>query len=323
MMTQGYDTFLTAAANDRRDAFIAAGRRLGAAEQNIEKDFWVCWTLDALFNRLPAAGPRLLFKGGTSLSKAFGLISRFSEDIDVTVFRDDLGEGGSVAELEGMSGRKRKAKLEAIRDASQAYITGPLLTQLADLLTTSLARANIAIDTARIEIDASDDGRQTLLLWYPSVTAASDGYVRPAVKIESGAKSALDPHHTVVVHPYVAAEVDGIDLAVPNVTTVDAERTFWDKVVILHGLRRWFENRGDLRGGGQRISRHYYDLHRLLTDDVAVRALLTLISAATAFVTPGCSSTARTSTLQPRRLAHLRLDLQTRCATLCAATTSP
>jgi hypothetical protein len=123
MMTQGYDTFLTAAANDRRDAFIAAGRRLGAAEQNIEKDFWVCWTLNALFNRLPAAGPRLLFKGGTSLSKAFGLISRFSEDIDVTVFRDDLGEGGSVAELEGMSGRKRKAKLEAIRDASQAYIT--------------------------------------------------------------------------------------------------------------------------------------------------------------------------------------------------------
>jgi predicted nucleotidyltransferase component of viral defense system len=95
-MTQGYDTFLAATANDRRDAFIAAGRRLGAAEQNIEKDFWVCWTLDALFNRLPAGGPRLLFKGGTSLSKAFGLISRFSEDIDVTVFRDDLGEGAAV-----------------------------------------------------------------------------------------------------------------------------------------------------------------------------------------------------------------------------------
>ena len=111
-MTQGYDTFLAAAANDRRDAFIAAGRRLGAAEQNIEKDFWVCWTLDALFNRLPDGGPRLLFKGGTSLSKAFGLISRFSEDIDVTVFRDDLGEGASVELLETMSSKKRKEKLE-------------------------------------------------------------------------------------------------------------------------------------------------------------------------------------------------------------------
>ena len=272
-MTQGYDTFLAAAANDRRDAFIAAGRRLGAAEQNIEKDFWVCWTLDALFNRLPDGGPRLLFKGGTSLSKAFGLISRFSEDIDVTVFRDDLGEGASVELLETMSSKKRKEKLEAIRDACQSYIAGPLLTQLAGLLTTSLAKAGIATAGTRVELDADDDGRQTLLLWYPSVTAATDGYVRPAVKIESGAKSALEPHRPVTVSPYVAAEVDGIDLAVANITTVDAQRTFWDKVVILHGLNRWFDRRSELRGGGQRVSRHYYDLHRLLSEDVAAKAL--------------------------------------------------
>ena len=272
-MTQGYETFLAAAANDRRGAFIAAGRRLGAAEQNIEKDFWVSWTLDALFNRLPDGGPRLLFKGGTSLSKAFGLISRFSEDIDVTVFRDDLGEGASVELLETMSAKKRKEKLEAIRDACQAYIAGPLLTQPAGLLSTSLAKASIATAGARVELDADDDGRQTLLLWYPSVTAATDGYVRPAVKIESGAKSALDPHRPVTISPYVAAEVDGIDLSVANVTTVDAQRTFWDKVVILHGLTRWFERRGELRGGGQRVSRHYYDLHRLLSEDVAATAL--------------------------------------------------
>ena len=112
-----------------------------------------------------------------------------------------------------------------------------------------------------------------MLLWYPSVTAATDGYVRPAVKIESGAKSALDPHRPVTISPYVAAEVDGIDLSVANVTTVDAQRTFWDKVVILHGLTRWFERRGELRGGGQRVSRHYYDLHRLLSEDVAATAL--------------------------------------------------
>ncbi len=272
-MTQGYDTFLAAAASDRRDAFIAAGRRLGAAEQNIEKDFWVCWTLDALFNRLPDGGPRLLFKGGTSLSKAFGLISRFSEDIDVTVFRDDLGEGASVELLETMSSKKRKEKLEAIRDACQSYIAGPLLTQLAGLLTTSLAKAGIATAGTRVELDADDDGRQTLLLWYPSVTAATDGYVRPAVKIESGAKSALEPHRPVTISPYVAAEVDGIDLSVANVTTVDAQRTFWDKVVILHGLNRWFDRRSELRGGGQRVSRHYYDLHRLLSEDVAAKAL--------------------------------------------------
>ena len=71
-------------------------------------------------------GPRLLFKGGTSLSKAFGLIERFSEDIDVTVFRDDLDQAASVEELEALSNKKRRAKLDAIRDACRAYITGPL-----------------------------------------------------------------------------------------------------------------------------------------------------------------------------------------------------
>lgn len=272
-MTPGYDSLLAASANDRRDVFIATGRRLGAAEQNIEKDFWVCWTLDALFNGLTPGGPRMLFRGGTSLSKAFGLISRFSEDIDVTVFRGDLGEDASVEALEAMSGKKRKEKLEAIKVACQAHGAGPLRTQLADRLNTAPEEAQIAPGSARVELDGDDEGRRTLVLWYPSVTITSDGYVRPAVKIEAGAKSALDPHHTVTIRPYVGDEVDEIDLAVPNVETIDAERTFWDKIVILHGLGRWFERRGELRGGGQRVSRHFYDVHRLMNERIGVKAL--------------------------------------------------
>lgn len=99
------------AANDaeRRDLFLGTAARLGTAVQNVEKDFWVCWTLEALFNGLAVGGPRLLFKGGTSLSKAFGLISRFSEDIDITVFRDDLGQAADVAELTALSGKRRRA----------------------------------------------------------------------------------------------------------------------------------------------------------------------------------------------------------------------
>ena len=93
-MNPGYLEFLKAAPDDRRDVFLGAARRIGTPAQNVEKDFWVCWTLDALFNGLPAGHPRLLFKGGTSLSKAYSLISRFSEDIDVTVFRDDIGQTG-------------------------------------------------------------------------------------------------------------------------------------------------------------------------------------------------------------------------------------
>jgi predicted nucleotidyltransferase component of viral defense system len=80
---------------------------LEVVEQNIEKDFWVCWILDALFNGLQPGGPRLLLKGGTSLSKGFGLIARFSEDIDITVLREDIEEPATVEELESISGKKR------------------------------------------------------------------------------------------------------------------------------------------------------------------------------------------------------------------------
>lgn len=93
-MNPDFNRLLTESAGDRLDAFVATARRLGTTVQNVEKDFWVCWTLDALFNGLQPDGPRLLFKGGTSLSKVHGLIERFSEDIDITVFRVDTRMGG-------------------------------------------------------------------------------------------------------------------------------------------------------------------------------------------------------------------------------------
>ncbi|HEY6846313.1 MAG TPA: nucleotidyl transferase AbiEii/AbiGii toxin family protein [Terracidiphilus sp.] len=85
-MNAEFKGILTASDRDRRDLFLATGKRLGTAEQNIEKDFWVVWTLDALFNGIETDGPRLLFKGGTSLSKGYGLIQRFSEDIGAPSF---------------------------------------------------------------------------------------------------------------------------------------------------------------------------------------------------------------------------------------------
>jgi hypothetical protein len=266
-MIPGFATVLGASANDRRDLFIGTGNRLGTVQQNIEKDFWVCWTLDALFNGLQAGDPRLLFKGGTSLSKGYGLIARFSEDIDITVFREDIGQAATVEELEALSGKKRVARLDAIREACQNYINGPLLEQLTALLRGLLETAKVAPDLGRVEADPSDPDRQSLLLWYPTVTADGANYVRRAVKIEAGAKSALDPHLTRTVIPYVTADLADTALGVPNITTVDPGRTFWDKVVILHGLRRWWDRRGEVRGEGQRVSRHYYDVHRLLASD--------------------------------------------------------
>lgn len=270
MTADAYATIIRAPARDRLDLFLSTANRLGAPVGNVEKDFWVCWTLDALYHRLPADRPRLLFKGGTSLSKAYGLIERFSEDIDVTVFRDDLEQAASVEELETLSGKKRRPRLDAIRDACRDYVTGPLRESLAEFL------AEATDGAGRIDVDDADPDRQTLLVWYPEVEPRDDAYVRPAVRIESGAKSALDPNQPVTLRPYIAEEAPDLDLSVPDVTTIEAGRTFWDKVVIAHGLRRWYERRGVLRQEGQRISRHYYDLHQLVGSELGQAALVDL-----------------------------------------------
>ncbi|NPD15046.1 nucleotidyl transferase AbiEii/AbiGii toxin family protein [Xinfangfangia sp. D13-10-4-6] len=268
-MNPAYDQILAVDAETRAGLFTTTAQRLGTTPQNVEKDFWVCWTLDALFNGLKDR-PRLLFKGGTSLSKGFGLIRRFSEDIDVTVFRDDLGVAASIEELQALSGKKRGAALDAIRAACETWINRPCLIGLSEIVDEIANRNRLSPERFRIEPDPHDS--QALYLHYPSATPA-DAYIAKAVKIESGAKSALDPNSERVIRPYLEADVPGIDLGVPGVTTVDAERTFWDKIVILHGLRRWFDNRGELKGDGQRVSRHYYDVCQLLTSDAGKSAL--------------------------------------------------
>jgi len=194
-MNRDFAAVIDARDKERLDLFLGTSARMGTAVQNVEKDFWVCWTLDALFNGLDRGGPRLLFKGGTSLSKAFGLIPRFSEDIDITVFRGDLGQDVEVEALDGLSGKQRRRRLDAIREACQAHLHGPLTEQLH-----AIAARHIGRDRYRLAIDPEDRDRQTLLLSYPAVTERID-YIRSAVKIESGAKSALDPHVAASVAP--------------------------------------------------------------------------------------------------------------------------
>lgn len=268
-MNAAFDDVLRADAATRMGLFSATAQRLGTTPQNVEKDFWVCWTLDALFNGIED-GPRLLFKGGTSLSKGFGLIERFSEDIDMTVFRDDLGAHATVEELAALSRKKREAALDEIKAACEAHVSGPMMARLAEICVDTCARTGLEPQSIRVEPDLTD--RQTLRLVYPSVTP-EDVYIAKSVKIGAGAKSALDPHSVRTIAPYVDADAIALDLSVPGITIVDAERTFWDNVVILHGLRRWFDIRGQLRGDGQRVSRHYYDLFRLIQSEVGEAAL--------------------------------------------------
>ncbi len=262
-MNSDFLKIISASKQDREDLFLTTAIRLGTPIQNVEKDFWVTWTLDLLFNGRQAAEPRLLFKGGTSLSKAYGLISRFSEDIDITVFREDIGQHIEVEKLEGLSGKKQRQLLDEVKAACQSYIQGPLLSRLNRQVQEVFEEAGIPITEPVVVNDPDDPDQQTLLVHYPAVNAESNSYIKPTVKIEAGAKSALDPHKDVTIKPYLSDDLPDTNLVVANVVTIDAERTFWDKVVILHGLRKWHDNRGEVRQQGNRVSRHYYDLYRL------------------------------------------------------------
>ena len=159
MTANAFASFLALPGQERRDVFAAAARRLDTLPGYIEKDFWVCLVLDALFNRLPSGHPKLLFKGGTSLSKAFGLIQRFSEDIDLVVHRDGLGFTGErdPTAATGLSRKKRNALFGELAQACSGYVLGDLKAALTSLLG-SLTEGH-AIDP-----DADDNSGQTLLV---------------------------------------------------------------------------------------------------------------------------------------------------------------
>jgi hypothetical protein len=126
-MNQEFQKFLKLPAVDRQDIFDAEAARLGTLARYVEKDFWVCCILDILYNGLPQERPRILFKGGTSLSKVYGLIDRFSEDVDFTIFAEDLGFPGEMElAATNLSGKKQKKLAEEIVTKTGDYISQQL-----------------------------------------------------------------------------------------------------------------------------------------------------------------------------------------------------
>ncbi|NEO65924.1 MAG: nucleotidyl transferase AbiEii/AbiGii toxin family protein, partial [Moorea sp. SIO4G2] len=126
-MNPAFEEFLNLPAQDRNDVFESTADSLNTRSSYIEKDFWVCLVLDILYNGLPQEHPRLLFKGGTSLSKVYQLISRFSEDVDLVVFRSDLGfAGDNDPSALGISSKRRKKLASELKQAASRYICGKL-----------------------------------------------------------------------------------------------------------------------------------------------------------------------------------------------------
>ncbi len=268
-MNRTFKSFLNFREQDRIEVFTEAARRLRTLPKYMEKDFWVCLVLDALYNGLPDGHPKLLFKGGTSLSKAFGLVHRFSEDIDIVVYREDLGFEGErdPTVAENLSNKKRKALFQELGAACGDYI-------LTDLKRDLKALVDEVAEGCSVYPDSADLDRQTLLVEYPSLYPSSDdAYVVPRVKIEAGARSALEPSLTRAVTPYIADELPDWSLDAENIAVITPERTYFDKLLILHGVHCSYRDAERLPNEKQRISRHYYDVAMITATETGRSAL--------------------------------------------------
>jgi hypothetical protein len=263
------DTFLRLPAAERRLAFQQVEATMGLQAFSVEKDFWVCWTLREL-HRLPGLGEALTFKGGTSLSKVWKLIQRFSEDVDLIVDKEALGFGGEAAPERAASNKQRRARLEKLMDACRDWVQRTLHSALT-------ARLRSALGTSGWDLGVDPDmpDGQCLLFRYASVFPPGvAGYVRPVVKLEFGARSDDWPHEDRSILPYVLERFPALDPdpAVP-VRVLAAERTFWEKACLLH--EETFRPADKPRK--LRMARHYYDLWSLLRAGVGDRALADMV----------------------------------------------
>ncbi len=261
------DTFARLSSRERRLACIATAdiKRLQAA--SVDKDFWVCWTLRALFS-LPGVAPWLTFKGGTSLSKAWGLIDRFSEDIDLVVDKTMLGFGGDNAPDKASGTNERRRRIDRLMDHCRQWVQSDLQRALSRHMADTLG------DTGEwtLEVDPDIPDGQCLLIHYPAALPATEaGYVRPVVKIELGARSDDWPAESRTITPYIAEALpDAMEDTMFPVNALVAERTFWEKAMLLH--EETFRPIGKPRK--ERMARHYYDLWCLIRHGVAERAMV-------------------------------------------------
>ena len=249
----------------RRVICTETSAKLNLSEAAVEKDFWVCWTLHKLFG-LPEWGEHFTFKGGTSLSKCWNLIQRFSEDIDIVIDRAALGFGGDSAPDQAPSRKQLGKRLKALKAACQRCISESISPALIDAISADLPGNLHWV----LEPDPDDPDEQTLLLSYPTAFPEQAAYLRRAVKIEMGARSDTEPTESTEIRSYVSNVFSSL-MQEPgtNVRAVIPKRTFWEKAMLLHEETfRPQANRRNRKG----MARHYYDLYHLIQAGIGDQA---------------------------------------------------
>ncbi len=223
---------------ERQRVFTEVAAALELTPFVVEKDFWVSWILGKIFadSELRDA---LCFKGGTSLSKAFNLIKRFSEDIDLILSQKlVLRDGEQLIQPSNSKQDKFNKEIEA---RAGAFISHELKLRIAAAL------------SPLCEVQGAPDDDHTLFVVYPRVF--DDAYIQPVIKLEIGPLALWDPNDDFEISSFVSSALPQLELVNPRIPTVKPTRTFWEKLTILHHEH----HRPEGSFVPLRYSRHYYD----------------------------------------------------------------
>jgi len=240
---------------DRREALAVAADSSGRPIHLLEKDVWVVWALKALFESVH--GTHLVFKGGTSLSKGYGVIGRFSEDVDLTydiriIAGDLIGKSGAILP-------RSKSQAKKWTDEIRARLPRLLSNEIAPLLTQLLGSQGLP---ASVETVA-----EKIFVKYDPL-ASGYGYVKPTVTLEFGARATGEPCEQRDVDCDAASYLPSVAFPTARPSLMRPERTFWEKATAIHV----YCHRGEFRGG-DRFARHWHDLTRLDATGYAASAI--------------------------------------------------
>lgn len=222
----------------------------------VEKDLWVMIALQAIFSTELAA--HLVFKGGTSLSKAWGIIERFSEDIDLAIDRSFFDFKGDL----------NRTQVKNLRKASCKYVGEKFHILLKKaLLDNGVSEFELSVT----EFEESDTDPLALELRYKSLVEKQE-YLQPRVLIEISSRSLIEPYEnrklsSVISEIYPGQRFIDKPIIVPTVTPT---RTLIEKMFLLH---EEFQKPKNRKVNSHRMTRHLYDISRLMDTDFLEKAI--------------------------------------------------
>lgn len=230
-----------------------ASNEYNIGEAMIEKDYWVTWCINYLFGHSPWRD-RLGFKGGTCMAKAYDVISRFSEDVDILLDWRLLGYRAKEP-MEPTSNRKRDLMKKDMNERTVMYLAEDMLPVM--------QRDVLEMLGPEFRVYIAENDPMSIQFEYPKVFSP-DPNILSTVKLEIGPMSQWSQLTPQPITSMIDKAIPGVNIFTPiPVLSVSPERTFWDKVSILQNVSHW-RDKNPTREIKDRYSRHYYDVYRIL-----------------------------------------------------------